>query len=95
MAEFEGNLNLNVETSEIEIKGKFKLTEEELNTVAGGGMFHQTKFTCKSCDTYFEIRTGQKPYCPNCNTLKDERADVDEALADVDALMADVDGFDF
>ena len=36
MAEFEGNLNLNVETSEIEIKGKFKLTEEELDTVAGG-----------------------------------------------------------
>ena len=38
MAEFEGNLNLNVETSEIEIKGKFTLTEEELSKVAGGGM---------------------------------------------------------
>ena len=36
MANFEGKLNLNVETSEIEIKGKFKLTEEELDTVAGG-----------------------------------------------------------
>ena len=36
MAEFEGNLNLNVETSEIEIKGKFKLSEEELDKVAGG-----------------------------------------------------------
>ena len=36
MAEFEGNLNLNVETSEIEIKGKFKLTEDELDVVAGG-----------------------------------------------------------
>ena len=36
MAEFEGNLNLNVETSEIEIKGKFKLTEKELDVVAGG-----------------------------------------------------------
>ena len=95
MAEFEGNLNLNVETSEIEIKGKFKLTEGELDTVAGGANFYQTKFTCKSCDTYFEISSGQKAYCPNCNTLKDERTDVDEALADVDALMADVDGFDF
>ena len=36
MAEFEGNLSLNVETSEIEIKGKFKLTEDELSKVAGG-----------------------------------------------------------
>ena len=36
MAEFEGKLNLNVETSEIEIKGKFKLTEDELDTVTGG-----------------------------------------------------------
>ena len=36
MAEFEGKLNLNVETSEIEIKGKFKLTEDELDKVAGG-----------------------------------------------------------
>ena len=36
MADFEGDLNLNVETSEIEIKGKFKLTEEELDNVAGG-----------------------------------------------------------
>ena len=36
MAEFEGKLNLNVETSEIEVEGKFKLTEDELDTVAGG-----------------------------------------------------------
>ena len=36
MAEFEGTLNLNVETSEIEIKGKFKLTEDELDKVSGG-----------------------------------------------------------
>ena len=36
MAEFEGKINLNVETSEIEIKGKFKLAEEELDKVAGG-----------------------------------------------------------
>ena len=36
MAEFEGKLNLNVETSEIEIKGKFKLTEDELDKVSGG-----------------------------------------------------------
>ena len=36
MAEFEGKLNLNVETSEIEIKGKFKFTEDELDKVSGG-----------------------------------------------------------
>ena len=36
MAEFEGKLNLNVETSEIEVNGKFKLTEDELDKVAGG-----------------------------------------------------------
>ena len=36
MAEFEGDLNLNVETSEIEINGKFELNEEELNRVSGG-----------------------------------------------------------
>ena len=36
MAQFEGDMNLNVETSEIEIKGKFKLTEEELDKIAGG-----------------------------------------------------------
>ena len=36
MANFEGKLNLNVETSEIEVEGKFKLTEEELDKVAGG-----------------------------------------------------------
>ena len=36
MADFEGKLNLNVETSEIEVNGKFKLTEEELDQVAGG-----------------------------------------------------------
>ena len=36
MANFEGKLNLNVETSEIEINGKFKLTEDELDSVAGG-----------------------------------------------------------
>lgn len=28
--------NLNVETSEIEIKGKFKLTEDEMDKVWGG-----------------------------------------------------------
>ena len=36
MANFEGNINLNVETSEIEVNGKFKLTEDELDNVAGG-----------------------------------------------------------
>ena len=36
MAEFEGKLNLNVETSEIEVNGKFKLTEDELDKVTGG-----------------------------------------------------------
>ena len=36
MAEFEGKLNLNVETSEIEVNGKFELTEDELDKVAGG-----------------------------------------------------------
>ena len=35
VAEFEGKLNLNVETSEIEIKGTFKLSNEELDNVAG------------------------------------------------------------
>ena len=38
MAEFEGEKNLNKETSELEINGKFKLSEEELNTVAGGNL---------------------------------------------------------
>ena len=38
MAEFEGKLNLNVETSEIEIKGKFKLTEDELDKISGGNV---------------------------------------------------------
>ena len=36
MANFEGKLNLNVETSEIEIKGKFKLSEEELDGISAG-----------------------------------------------------------
>ena len=55
MAEFEGNLNLNVETSEIEIKGKFKLTEEELDKVAGGSTpptfsrYHDDGYTYEFC----------------------------------------------
>ena len=36
MAEFEGEKSLNRETSELEVKGKFKLSEEELGNVAGG-----------------------------------------------------------
>ena len=36
MAEFEGEKNLNRETSELEVKGKFKLSEEDLANVAGG-----------------------------------------------------------
>ena len=36
MANFEGNVNLNAETSEIEIEGKFALTDEELEQVTGG-----------------------------------------------------------
>ena len=36
MAEFEGKLNLNANASELEVNGKFKLTEEELDKVAGG-----------------------------------------------------------
>ena len=38
MAQFEGKLNLNVETSEIEVNGKFLLTDDELSKVAGGGL---------------------------------------------------------
>ena len=36
MAEFEGEKNLNRETSELEVNGKFKLSEEELDNVSGG-----------------------------------------------------------
>ena len=36
MAEFEGKLSLNVETSEIEVNGKFLLTDDDLSKVAGG-----------------------------------------------------------
>ena len=36
MANFEGEKNLNRETSELEVKGKYKLSEEELDNVAGG-----------------------------------------------------------
>ena len=43
MANFEGNVTLNVETSEIEINGKFKLTGEELDTVAGGANDNKPK----------------------------------------------------
>lgn len=38
MADFEGSMNLAVETSEIEIEGKYKLAEEELAKVAGGAV---------------------------------------------------------
>ena len=37
MANFEGKITLNRETSELEVKGKFKLTLEELDAVTGGG----------------------------------------------------------
>ena len=36
MADFEGEKRLNRETSELEVKGKFKLSEEELDNVSGG-----------------------------------------------------------
>ena len=36
MAEFEGVKNLNRETHELEVKGKFKLSEDELDNVSGG-----------------------------------------------------------
>ena len=36
MAEFEGEKRLNRETSELEVRGKYKLSEEELDNVAGG-----------------------------------------------------------
>ena len=36
MEGFEGEKRLNRETSELEVKGKFKLSEEELDNVAGG-----------------------------------------------------------
>lgn len=36
MADFEGKLTLHVDTSEIEVNGKFKLSENELDVVAGG-----------------------------------------------------------
>ena len=64
MANFEGKLNLNVETSEIEIKGKFKLTEEELDTVTGGAEVQswwkvvQPKDSCESGERKEE--TGQQ-----------------------------------
>ncbi len=38
MANLKSDLNLNTDTSEIEKKGKLKLTEEELDNVAGGGV---------------------------------------------------------
>ena len=64
MADFEGNMNLNVETSEIEIKGKFKLTEEELDKVAGGYIEVDDSYTCdewKQKWSSFSIR--QCRYC--------------------------------
>ena len=36
MANFEGEKRLNKETSELEVKGKFKLTKDELDNVVGG-----------------------------------------------------------
>ena len=60
MAEFEGNINLNVETSEIEIKGKFKLNEEELNRVSGGTQVGFVPIPCSVGDPDACVRfTGQ------------------------------------
>ena len=36
MTDFEGEKSLNRETSELEVKGKFKLSDNELDSVAGG-----------------------------------------------------------
>ena len=36
MADFEGKVEMNDDKTEGEVKGKFKLTEEELDNVAGG-----------------------------------------------------------
>ena len=51
MAEFEGDLNLNVETSEIEINGKFKLNEEELDRVSGGMQVDFVPIPCSVGDS--------------------------------------------
>ena len=65
MAEFEGKLDLNVETAEIEIIGKFKLTEQELSKVAGGsGFTTYCYYACSSCKHYWKgpsIETATNP----------------------------------
>ena len=71
MAEFEGKLNLNVETSEIEIKGKFKLTEDELDTVAGGAIHPsgpKVSADTTTCDGW-EGHNGYTRVCCFCKNL--------------------------
>ena len=59
MAEFEGKMNLNVETSEIEVNGKFKLTNDEPDKVssstclrAGSNYLLIRYLRCKGSDGY-------------------------------------------
>ena len=59
MANFEGEKRLNRETSELEVKGKFKLSEEELDNVAGG---------CGD-DGPYETRGDWDAICPDKNSF--------------------------
>ena len=75
MAKFEGEKNLNRKTSELEVKGKYKLSEEELDNVAGGcgetpeelaGCF-LTGVTVTSDDGRVWEATSREPKCcPIC-----------------------------
>ena len=77
MAEFEGEKNLNRETSELEVKGKFKLSEEELDNVAGGcGTPKYNGYPTRGsswaiCDWYSKQNPGVSTcyYCPKFSSL--------------------------
>ena len=77
MANFEGDLNLNVETSEIEIKGKFKLTEEELDTVAGGEL-KPSRFGNPSTSSNEKYES-----CSKCGSVRITNLDTGEVREDI------------
>ena len=60
MEGFEGEKRLNRETSELEVKGRFKLNEKELNRVSGGTQVGFVPIPCSVGDPDARARfTGQ------------------------------------
>ena len=69
MAEFEGKLSLNVETSEIEIRGKFKLNEEELDRVSGGTQVGFVPIPCSVGDSDAHARFSSHTMTPKTSEI--------------------------